>query len=62
MVAAEAINSITGLGSVITDFISNAPQLIQFCLTTFPLNVGVTLGLVGSVVVFIRKMKPAGRV
>lgn len=57
----DAITSISGLSSVITDFITNAPTLIQFCLKTFPINVGCVLGLVGMVVAFIRKMKPAGR-
>lgn len=60
-VAEAAISGISGLQTVFTDFISSAPQFIQFCLTTFPLNVGVGLGLAGSVVAFIRKMKPAGR-
>lgn len=58
---AEAITSISGLGSVITDLTSNAGTLIQFCLSTFPLNVGCALGLCGMVVAFVRKMKPAGR-
>lgn len=56
-----AITSISGLAGVISDFISTAPTLIQFCLTTFPINVGCVLGLVGMVVAFIRKMKPAGK-
>lgn len=61
MLVAEGVTSITGLMPVINDFISTAPTLINFCLTTFPLNVGVALGLAGMVVGFVRKMKPAGR-
>lgn len=61
MLVAEAVSNVTGLVPVIDDLITVASKLIQFVLTTFPLNVGAVVGLAGAVVVFIRKVKPAGR-
>lgn len=61
MLLAEAISNVTGLVPVIDDIITVASKLIQFVLTTFPLNVGAVIGLAGAVTAFIRKVKPAGR-
>ena len=61
MLIAEAVSNVTGLVPVIDDLITVASKLIQFVLTTFPLNVGAVIGLAGGVTVFIRKVQPAGR-
>lgn len=61
MLVAEAVSNVTGLVPVIDDLITVASKLIQFVLTTFPLNVGAVVGLAGAVVLFIRRVKPAGR-
>lgn len=61
MLVAEAVSNVTGLVPVIDDLITVASKLIQFVLGTFPLNVGAVVGISGAVVLFIRKVKPAGR-
>ena len=44
MLVAEGVSSITGLVGVINDLITVAGTVIQFGLTTFPINVGVAVG------------------
>lgn len=61
MLVAEGVSSITGLVDVINDLITVAGIVIQFGLTTFPINVGVAVGLVGCVAAFIRKVKPSAK-
>lgn len=61
MLVAEGVSSITGLVDVINDLITVAGTVIQFGLTTFPINVGVAVGLVGCVAAFIRKVKPSAK-
>ena len=61
MLLAEAVSNVTGLLPVFEDLITMAGKMIQFVLTTFPLNVGAVIGLAGAVTLFIRRVKPAGR-
>lgn len=61
MLVAEAVSNVTGLVPVIDDLITVATKIIQFGLTTFPINVGVVVGLVGCVSAFIRRVKPAAK-
>ena len=48
MLVAEAVSNVTGLIPVIG-------------LTTFPINVGVVVGLTWSVTKFIKSVKPAAK-
>ena len=61
MLVAETVSNVTELVPVIDDLITVATKIIQFGLTTFPINVGVVVGLVGCVAAFIRKVKPSAK-
>lgn len=61
MLVAETVSNVTGLVPVIDDLITVATKIIQFGLTTFPINVGVAVGLVGCVAAFIRKVRPSAK-
>lgn len=61
MLVAEAVSNVTGLIPVIDDLITVATKIIQFGLTTFPINVGVVVGLTWSVTKFIKSVKPAAK-
>lgn len=61
LITAEAVTGISGMAAIFTDLLSQAPTFIQFCLTTFPINVGVAVSLAGMVTAFIYKLKPSAR-
>lgn len=62
LVVAETVSNWDSVMSVFTNLIAQAPSLITFVCTTFPLNIGVAVGVTGMISAFILKVRPSAKV
>lgn len=62
MLVAEGVTGWESVTGVFTNLIAQAPTFINFVCTTFPLNIGVAVGVAGMVTSFIFKLRPSAKV
>lgn len=62
MLVAEGVSNWDSVTAIFTNLIAQAPTFINFVCTTFPLNIGVAVGVAGMVTAFIYKLRPSAKV
>ena len=62
MLVAEGVSNWDAVTGIFTNLIAQAPTFINFVCTTFPLNIGVAVGVAGMVTSFIFKLRPSAKV
>lgn len=62
LVVAETVSNWDSVMGVFSNLITQAPSLITFVCTTFPLNIGVAVGVTGMISAFILKVRPSAKV
>lgn len=57
MEGAEAVMSLTNMGETLSTMLGMGTTLIQWCVTTFPVNVAIAGGVIGVVIKVIKQSK-----